>query len=63
VDDAIVVVENVERNLRLGLSPREAARKTMDEVHLGFHIMARSNPTSPMRLMSPGDNVGRCFQR
>src|SRR5258708_9512684 len=32
VDDAIVVVENVERNLSLGLSPREAARKTMDEV-------------------------------
>jgi HAE1 family hydrophobic/amphiphilic exporter-1 len=32
VDDAIVVVENVERNLHAGLSPREAARKTMDEV-------------------------------
>ena len=32
VDDAIVVVENVERYLREGLSPREAARKTMDEV-------------------------------
>lgn len=32
VDDAIVVVENVERNLRNGLSPREAARRTMDEV-------------------------------
>lgn len=32
VDDAIVVVENVERNLRDGLSPREAARKTMTEV-------------------------------
>jgi HAE1 family hydrophobic/amphiphilic exporter-1 len=32
VDDAIVVVENVERNLRLGMSPREAAHKTMDEV-------------------------------
>jgi len=32
VDDAIVVVENVERNLSLGLSPREAAHKTMDEV-------------------------------
>jgi hydrophobe/amphiphile efflux-1 (HAE1) family protein len=32
VDDAIVVVENVERNLREGLSPREAAYKTMDEV-------------------------------
>ncbi|QMW22511.1 efflux RND transporter permease subunit [Sandaracinobacteroides saxicola] len=32
VDDAIVVVENVERNLAEGLSPRDAARKTMDEV-------------------------------
>jgi HAE1 family hydrophobic/amphiphilic exporter-1 len=32
VDDAIVVVENVERNLEAGLSPREAARKSMDEV-------------------------------
>ncbi len=32
VDDAIVVVENVERYLREGLSPREAAHKTMDEV-------------------------------
>jgi len=32
VDDAIVVVENVERNLREGLSPRDAARLTMDEV-------------------------------
>ena len=32
VDDAIVVVENVERNLRQGLSPREAAHRTMDEV-------------------------------
>ncbi len=32
VDDAIVVVENVERNMRLGLSPRAAAHRTMDEV-------------------------------
>jgi HAE1 family hydrophobic/amphiphilic exporter-1 len=32
VDDAIVVVENVERNLRQGLSPRDAAHETMDEV-------------------------------
>jgi HAE1 family hydrophobic/amphiphilic exporter-1 len=32
VDDAIVVVENVERNLRIGYSPAEAARRTMDEV-------------------------------
>ena len=32
VDDAIVVVENIERNLRLGMTPNEAAHKTMDEV-------------------------------
>ncbi|QWT22057.1 efflux RND transporter permease subunit [Bacillus sp. NP157] len=32
VDDAIVVVENVERNLALGFSPADAARKSMDEV-------------------------------
>jgi hydrophobe/amphiphile efflux-1 (HAE1) family protein len=32
VDDAIVVVENVERWLEQGVAPREAARKAMDEV-------------------------------
>jgi len=32
VDDAIVVVENVERNIALGLSPPDATRKAMDEV-------------------------------
>jgi HAE1 family hydrophobic/amphiphilic exporter-1 len=32
VDDAIVVVENVERNIEQGYSPREAAHRTMDEV-------------------------------
>ncbi len=32
VDDAIVVVENVERHLRNGLSRRDAALKTMEEV-------------------------------
>lgn len=32
VDDAIVVVENVERNLEHGLSPAEAAYRSMDEV-------------------------------
>ncbi|ODR90598.1 efflux RND transporter permease subunit [Sinorhizobium alkalisoli] len=32
VDDAIVVVENVERNLARGMTPREAAHVTMDEV-------------------------------
>ena len=32
VDDAIVVVENVERKLAEGLTPREAAHATVDEV-------------------------------
>lgn len=32
VDDAIVVVENVERHIAAGLSPREASIKAMDEV-------------------------------
>jgi len=32
VDDAIVVVENVERNIEAGFAPREAAIKSMDEV-------------------------------
>ena len=32
VDDAIVVVENVERNIARGLSPRDASIKSMDEV-------------------------------
>jgi len=32
VDDAIVVVENVERNIRSGLLPREATYKAMEEV-------------------------------
>ena len=32
VDDAIVVVENVERNIVAGMTPKEAAHRTMDEV-------------------------------
>ena len=32
VDDAIVVVENIERHLENGLKPRDAARKAMNEV-------------------------------
>ncbi|MGB5215792.1 MAG: efflux RND transporter permease subunit, partial [Anderseniella sp.] len=32
VDDAIVVVENVERNIANGMSPRQASHQTIDEV-------------------------------
>ncbi len=40
VDDAIVVVENVERNLQAGLSPRAAAHRSVCEV--GGEIIAMS---------------------
>src|SRR5580692_1361086 len=40
VDDAIVVVENVERNMALGMSPREAAHRTMDEVSTALIAIA-----------------------
>lgn len=38
VDDAIVVVENVERHIAAGLSPRAAAVRSMEEV--GFALIA-----------------------
>ena len=40
VDDAIVVVENVERHLAEGMEPREAARRTMDEVGMALLAIA-----------------------
>jgi hydrophobe/amphiphile efflux-1 (HAE1) family protein len=40
VDDAIVVVENVERNMRLGMSPRDAAHQTMDDVSTALIAIA-----------------------
>src|ERR1700726_1462930 len=40
VDDAIVVVENVERNMAIGMSPREAAHRTMDEVSAALIAIA-----------------------
>src|SRR5690554_4407411 len=51
VDDAIVVVENMERYLSKGLSPKEAAMKTMDEVGgalvaIGLVLIAVFIPTA-----------------
>src|SRR3954454_4279713 len=40
VDDAIVVVENVERNIARGLSPLEAAHETMTEVSTALIAIA-----------------------
>ncbi|HET8735957.1 MAG TPA: multidrug efflux RND transporter permease subunit [Pricia sp.] len=51
VDDAIVVVENMERYLKKGLSPKDAAFKTMDEVGgalvaIGLVLIAVFIPTA-----------------
>ncbi|HUH46407.1 MAG TPA: efflux RND transporter permease subunit, partial [Arenibacter sp.] len=51
VDDAIVVVENMERYLAKGLSPKKAAIKTMDEVGgalvaIGLVLIAVFIPTA-----------------
>lgn len=40
VDDAIVVVEDIQRNLEKGMTPREAARVTMTEVGSALVSMA-----------------------
>ncbi|MBA4014103.1 MAG: hydrophobe/amphiphile efflux-1 family RND transporter [Phenylobacterium sp.] len=53
VDDAIVVVEAVERNIRRGMTPREAAFRTMDEVSgaliaIGLVLLAVFVPTAFM---------------
>ena len=40
VDDAIVVVENVERNMARGLAPRDATRQTMNEVSTALIAIA-----------------------
>ncbi|WP_294121293.1 multidrug efflux RND transporter permease subunit [Sphingomonas sp.] len=51
VDDAIVVVENVERNLEHGLDPKEASHRSMDEVSaalvaIGVVLIAVFVPTT-----------------
>lgn len=51
VDDAIVVVENMERNISNGMSPKEAAKKTMNQVGsaliaMGLVLVAVFLPTT-----------------
>ncbi|MCG8641001.1 MAG: multidrug efflux RND transporter permease subunit [Desulfobacterales bacterium] len=63
VDNAIVVVENVERNMNEGLSPRDATRKTMDEVGgalvaMGLVLVAVFLPTTFLEGIS-----GRFYQQ
>ncbi|MDI9819717.1 MULTISPECIES: efflux RND transporter permease subunit [unclassified Legionella] len=63
VDDAIVVVENMERNIRAGMDSNEAARKTMDEVGsalvaMGLVLVAVFLPTVFLQGLS-----GRFYQQ
>lgn len=63
VDDAIVVVENMERNIHNGMTPRNAARKTMDEVAsalvaIGLVLVAVFAPTLFLKGIS-----GRFYQQ
>ena len=63
VDDAIVVVENMERNMQAGLSARDAARKTMTEVGsalvaIGLVLVAVFLPT-----LFLGGLSGRFYQQ
>jgi len=63
VDDAIVVVENVERHLRDGMTPRQAAHVTMDEVGgaligIALVLVAVFVPTAFM-----GGVVGKFYQQ
>ncbi|WP_395339649.1 efflux RND transporter permease subunit [Ningiella sp. W23] len=57
VDDAIVVVENMERNMQSGMNTRDAARKTMEEVGgaligMGLVLFAVFLPTAFMEGIS-----------
>jgi HAE1 family hydrophobic/amphiphilic exporter-1 len=57
VDDAIVVVENVERNIALGFTPREAAHRTMDEV--GGAVVAIAPCSAPSSCRRPSSPASR----
>ncbi|KTC78340.1 efflux RND transporter permease subunit [Legionella brunensis] len=63
VDDAIVVVENMERNIRAGMNSRDAAKKTMTEVGsalvaIGLVLVAVFLPTIFLEGIS-----GRFYQQ
>src|SRR2546428_647430 len=59
VDDAIVVVENVERHIAAGLGPREAAHRALDEVTgaviaVAFGLSAVFMPTGFLAAQDKG---------
>ena len=63
VDDAIVVVENVERNSRAGMSPSEAAHKTMDEVGGALIAIALTLVRGVRAVGLPVGHLGQFFRQ
>lgn len=62
VDDAIVVLENTERHIELGVSPREAAIKGASEVGFTVLTMSLSLIAVFIPILLMGGIVGRLFQ-
>ncbi|WP_420998398.1 efflux RND transporter permease subunit [Cupriavidus sp. 30B13] len=63
VDDAIVVVENVERNISEGLSPREATYKAMQEVSGPIIAIALTLVAVFVPLASMSGLTGQFYQQ
>jgi multidrug efflux pump len=63
VDDAIVVVENVERHIADGLSPREATRKAMEEVTGAVIAIAFGSRRSSCRRRSSAGISGQFYRQ
>ena len=63
VDDAIVVVENIERNLEKGMLPRDAARLTMDEVGTALISIALVLTSVFVPTAFLGGITGKFFQQ
>lgn len=63
VDDAIVVVENIERNLEKGILPRDAARITMNEVGTALISIALVLTSVFVPTAFLGGITGKFFQQ
>ncbi|MEQ1636776.1 MAG: efflux RND transporter permease subunit [Methylococcales bacterium] len=62
VDDAIVVVENTERHIELGVPPKQAAFKATQEVSFTVLTMSLSLIAVFIPILFMGGIVGRMFQ-
>src|SRR5262249_48525251 len=63
VDDAIVVVENVDRWIENGLSPRDATYKAMEEVTPAVIAIACGLTAVFVRVAFSSAITGRCYRQ